>query len=64
MQSNLISWRILEVRGPWKLSGNWWDRTRWETKEWDIELDNGGLYRIAQKAMNTPEAWEVVGVYD
>jgi len=64
MQSNLISGRVLEVRGPWKLSGNWWDRTRWETKEWDIELDNGGLYRIAQKAMNTLEEWEVVGVYD
>ena len=50
MQSSLISGRILEVRGPWKLSGSWWDRTRWETKEWDIALDNGGLYRIAQKA--------------
>jgi protein ImuB len=55
MQSNLISGRILEVRGPWKLSGNWWDRTRWETKEWDIALDNGGLYRIAQKTTNFSE---------
>src|ERR1700730_15379746 len=27
MQSGLISGRILEVRGPWKLSGHWWDRT-------------------------------------
>jgi protein ImuB len=52
MESSLISGRILEVRGPWKLSGSWWDRTRWETKEWDIALDNGGLYRIAQKATN------------
>jgi protein ImuB len=55
MQSNLISGRILEARGPWKLSGNWWDRTRWETKEWDIALDNGGLYRIAQKTTNINE---------
>jgi protein ImuB len=52
LQSDLISGRILEARGPWKLSGNWWDRTRWETKEWDVALDNGGLYRIAQKAPN------------
>jgi hypothetical protein len=52
LQSSLISGRILEVRGPWKLSGNWWDRTRWETKEWDIALDNGGLYRLAQKTTN------------
>jgi hypothetical protein len=55
LQSSLISGRILEARGPWKLSGNWWDRTRWETKEWDIALDNGGLYRIAQKNMNFSE---------
>jgi hypothetical protein len=55
VQSSLISGRILEVRGPWKLSGNWWDRTHWETKEWDIALDNGGLYRIAQKTTNIQE---------
>jgi protein ImuB len=56
LQSNLIAGRILEVRGPWKLSGNWWDRTRWETKEWDVALDNGGLYRIAQKTTHWSEA--------
>jgi protein ImuB len=55
LQSNLISGRILEARGPWKLSGNWWDRTRWETQEWDIALDNGGLYRIAQKTADFNE---------
>ena len=55
MQSSLVSGRIMEARGPWKLSGNWWDRTRWETKEWDIALDNGGLYRIAQKTTNFSE---------
>jgi protein ImuB len=56
LESNLIAGRILEARGPWKLSGNWWDRTRWETKEWDVALDNGGLYRIAQKTTNWSEA--------
>jgi protein ImuB len=56
LQSNLISGRILEARGPWKLSGAWWDRTRWETNEWDVALDNGGLYRIAQKAPDWSEA--------
>jgi protein ImuB len=55
MQTSLISGKILEVRGPWKLSGNWWDRMRWDIKEWDIALDNGGLYRIAQKTTNPHE---------
>jgi protein ImuB len=74
MQSSVISGKILEARGPWKLSGNWWDRTRWETKEWDIALDNGGIYRIAQRTtdingdrpclLTLQDQWEVVGVYD
>jgi protein ImuB len=55
IQSSVISGQILEARGPWKLSGNWWDLTRWEAKEWDIALDNRGLYRIAQRATSTSE---------
>jgi protein ImuB len=60
MRSSLISGKILEARGPWKLSGNWWDQTRWETNEWDIALDNGGIYRIAQRQ----DRWAIIGVYD
>jgi protein ImuB len=63
IQSSVISGKIMEARGPWKLSGNWWDRTRWETKEWDIALDNGGIYRIAQRT-TLQDQWEVLGVYD
>jgi protein ImuB len=55
MHSGLISGRIIEARGPWKLSGNWWERARWETTEWDIALDNGGLYRIALKTTSFSE---------
>jgi protein ImuB len=55
IQSSVISGKILEARGPWKLSGNWWDPTRWEAKEWDIALDDRGLYRIAQKTGNANE---------
>jgi protein ImuB len=55
IQSSVISGKILEARGPWKLSGNWWDPTRWEAKEWDIALDNRGLYRIAQRTTSTNE---------
>jgi protein ImuB len=64
MQSGLISGRILEVRGPWKLSGDWWDRMHWETKEWDIALDDG-LYRIAQRTTNSPhDQGETTGIPD
>jgi protein ImuB len=60
VQSNLVSGKILEVRGPWNLSGNWWDHARWAIREWDILLENGGIYRLAQSETQ----WEVVGVYD
>jgi protein ImuB len=60
VQSNLISGKILEARGPWNLSGNWWDRARWEISEWDVVLEDGGIYRLAQGLSQ----WEVVGVYD
>ena len=60
VHSPMMTGRILELRGPWKLSGNWWDLSRWEIQEWDIELDNGGLYRLVQSM----DRWEVVGMYD
>jgi protein ImuB len=60
VRSLMMKGRILQIRGPWKLSGNWWDFSRWESQEWDIELDTGGLYRLVQ----TPGHWEVVGMYD
>jgi protein ImuB len=60
VRSPMMKGRILQIRGPWKLSGNWWDFSRWESQEWDIELDTGGLYRLVQ----TPGHWEVVGMYD
>jgi len=60
IQSDLVAGKIRETRGPWKLSGNWWDPSHWEVEEWDIQLENGHLFRLAQ---NT-DCWEVVGVYD
>jgi protein ImuB len=60
LRSGSLAGAIRESKGPWKLSGNWWDRTNWGTEEWDIALDNGGIYRISQ----TANRWEVVGEYD
>ena len=60
VQSSLISGKILQLYGPWILSGNWWDRSRWEIQEWDVLLENGGIYRLSQSLGQ----WEVTGVYD
>jgi protein ImuB len=52
---------VLDRAGPWHSSGDWWqpDR-RWEREEWDIELEPGGLYRLAR----TPAGWFLEGEYD
>ena len=53
---------VLHSAGPWKTSGEWWTTTQWAREEWDVALDDGGLYRIYQEAES--KAWFVQGVYD
>jgi protein ImuB len=51
---------IRHARGPWRRSGNWWDRDVWAQDEWDVQLDVGGLYRLS----HTREGWFIEGIYD
>ena len=51
---------IRASRGPWLASGDWWDRHVWERREWDIELADGGLYRVAEQQGR----WQLDGEYD
>lgn len=53
---------VLEAAGPWKISGEWWTDAPWVREEWDVELDDGALYRIYNE-LNTRE-WYVHSVYD
>ncbi len=55
-----IHGKIRASRGPWLASGDWWDQRPWQRREWDIELEDGGLYRLAQQA----DQWQVDGEYD
>jgi protein ImuB len=43
-----VAGRVRECRGPWRVSGAWWRQGEaWETEEWDVDLEPGGLYRVA-----------------
>ncbi|MBS0659096.1 MAG: hypothetical protein JSR82_12715 [Verrucomicrobia bacterium] len=52
---------IRQSCGPWRLSGDWWEHGRtWGWEEWDIELANGTLLRLAA----WQDQWWVIGEYD
>lgn len=57
-----VKGNVLQSAGPWKTSGEWWTSTAWTREEWDVELDDGALYRIFHQPQT--RQWYVGGVYD
>ena len=55
-----MSGKIIDERGPYFLSGNWWDEKSWARAEWDLQLQNGELVRAHER----DGVWKIDGVYD
>ena len=70
MCSSEIQGKIVEQRGPYLLSGNWWNEKSWARAEWDVQLQGGELIRCHESDPPTPSygvargIWKVDGVYD
>ena len=60
VRSAKISGKIIDERGPYFLSGNWWDEKSWARAEWDLQLQNGELVRAYER----DGVWKIDGVYD
>jgi len=60
VRSAEISGKIIAQRGPYLLSGNWWDEKSWRRAEWDLQLQNGELVRAHAR----DGVWKIDGVYD
>jgi protein ImuB len=60
VRSGEMSGKIIEQRGPYLLSGNWWDEKSWARAEWDLQLQNGELIR----AHESKGTWKIDGIYD
>jgi protein ImuB len=56
---------VLWKAGPWRSSGDWWERDAWARDEWDIALQNAdsvALYRLGHDLLGG--SWFVEGTYD
>jgi protein ImuB len=54
--------RVLHRAGPWRLVGEWWGESPFARDYYDVELSDGGVYRLYRNAAD--ESWFVDGVYD
>ena len=70
VRSAEISGKISDQRGPYFLSGNWWDEKSWVRAEWDLQLENGELVRVNESDPPSQgygvagRTWNVDGIYD
>jgi protein ImuB len=56
-----VLWRA----GPWRFSGDWWERETWSRDEWDLALQNGdtvSFYKLVHDLLGG--SWFVEGTYD
>lgn len=60
LKTQYFAGKVIEYGGTWKESSQWWTRRLWERMEWDVELEDRRLYRLA---MNKTD-WFITGVYD
>ncbi|EDY16341.1 Nucleotidyltransferase/DNA polymerase involved in DNA repair-like protein [Chthoniobacter flavus Ellin428] len=48
LSSPIAQGEVIDMAGPYRVSGQWWDSHEWSAEEWDIELSDGALYRISK----------------
>ncbi len=51
--------RVRTYSGVWKKNSHWWNRS-WSSQEWDIEVEENGIYRLGKSGAE----WFLVGEYD
>ena len=57
-----ISGAVRIASGPWSLEDGWWTDVPANRDYWDVELADGGLYRIYRDRAGS--SWFADGIYD
>ena len=55
-----LAGRIVAGAGPWRVSGEWWTEDAFVQDEWDVELSDGTLCRLARDG----RGWRLEAIYD
>ena len=55
-----LAGRIVTGAGPWRVSGEWWTEDAFVQDEWDVELGDGTLCRLARDG----RGWHLEAIYD
>jgi len=57
-----IEGSVRVASGPWRVEEKWWSEDAIDREYWDVELSDGGLYRIFRNVRR--DAWYADGIYD
>jgi len=60
-----VQGEVLWRAGPWRFSGDWWEREAWSRDEWDIAVRTSevvAFFRLVHDLLNG--VWFVEGTYD
>lgn len=68
-QKKEVQGEILWRAGPWRFSGDWWEREAWSRDEWDLAVRNSSrngetvsFYRLVHDLLEG--GWFIEGTYD
>lgn len=59
LRTQRFSGRVVDYSGVWRTDSKWWDRP-WHAEEWDVEVENNGVFRLCL----VNKDWFLAGEYD
>ncbi|HEX6278898.1 MAG TPA: hypothetical protein VFZ49_02675 [Pyrinomonadaceae bacterium] len=59
LRTQYFSGRVLNYSGVWRGNSKWWE-DEWRTEEWDVEVEDNGVYRLCK----VNKDWFLTGEYD
>jgi protein ImuB len=59
LRTQYFSGHVTKYSGVWKANSKWWDKS-WKAQEWDVEIENHGVYRLCK----VDKDWFLAGEYD